>query len=142
MEEVAKLDKEKCRTKLNEMKQENEKWNKQLDKFDNELLDEARDSLSKITVGRDNISILLHNKMMKFKEFEDLTLMGELTEVSLDSFCEISLEKHFVKLRHELIYEIEFKLGKILSNGDLLLCGVYGQFRRDNEAVLLVIKAE
>lgn len=72
LEEVVKVDKKNFITKLKEMKIENEKWNKILDEYkvDIELINEARESLSKIAAERDSIGILLHNKVMKFKSLK------------------------------------------------------------------------
>lgn len=73
--------------------------------------------------------------------------MGELTLITLDSLSEISLEKHFNNLQdiffreynqyHEFNYE--FKSGKILSNGDLLLYVSFDdQYDNEQNVVLLV----
>ena len=139
LDTVSKVNKEQLVNKLNEMKQENEKWNRldklrngksNLFKVDNQILYEFRNSLSKVAVERDNFKCLLHKKMMKFREHKDQSLVGELSQVSLDSFNQISfkkqikeIEKRYNRLGLEVSFYFHVINGKILSNGDLLLCG-------------------
>ena len=91
---------------------------------------EFRNSLSKVAVERDNFKCLLHKKMMKFREHKDQSLVGDLSQVSLDSFNQISfkkqikeIEKRYNRLGLEVSFYFHVINGKILSNGDLLLCG-------------------
>ena len=82
------------------MKQENEKWNQRISEFkvDNQMLNQLRDSLSKIAFERDNFNSLLHNKMMKFKEYEDQSFVGELSQVSFDLLKQIVIRKHLEEI--------------------------------------------
>jgi hypothetical protein len=63
LDAILKVDKEKFIYKLNELKIENEKWNKHLDecRIDADLVDDIRSSISKFAIERENINQLLFN---------------------------------------------------------------------------------
>ncbi len=88
LDTLLKTDKDQFISKLNEIKNENEKWNKHLNeyKIDLELFDDLRNSLSKFAIERENINYLLFkSKLLEFKPIENIDI-GRLSTVVIDSF--------------------------------------------------------
>ena len=76
---------------------------------------------------QDKLSSLVNQqrKMIKFREHKDQSFVGELSQVTLDSIDEVNVRKHLEELERSYFFALSFliKHGKILSNGDLFLCG-------------------
>jgi len=105
------------------LKSENDKWNKCQNeyKIDSELVNNLRDSMSKLAIERENINQLLFNSQLL--EFEPIkteqVTIGTLSNVVIDSFeHKIDISKHIESLKN---FDIRFR--SFFSNGDFVLCG-------------------
>ena len=159
LEDALKVDKNTFADKIKEMKQENEKWNKSLDEFkvDNQLIDDLRDSVSKVDFQKDALNSQLLKRLLQFKENSDDLVLGEMSIVSLDSMNEINLNKYFndligeynIECSHEncdcdidihdpaLEVNLRFiKSSTIMKNGDLF---VFGEIENEFEIFVLVL---
>ena len=79
--------------------------------------------------------------MLKFKEYKDQSFVGELSQVSLDSFEQIFIKKHLEEdvTGLTIATSFEFKKGKILSNRDIVLFSEIRSWNVDSHDVVLAI---
>jgi hypothetical protein len=132
--------------KLNELKSENDKWNKCLNeyKIDSELVNDLRDSISKLAIERENINQLLFNSQLL--EFEPIKMeqvtIGTLSNVVIDSFeHKIEISKHIESLKNlgdnclYLGYNIEYC--SFFSSGDFVLYGYIPEAYGSSETTVI-----
>jgi len=132
LDTLLKTDKDQFISKLNEIKNENEKWNKHLNeyKIDLELFDDLRNSLSKFAIERENINYLLFkSKLLEFKPIENIDI-GRLSTVVIDSFeHKICFTKHIEELMKDYFHNKDYSFEPcansfaFLSNGDFIFSG-------------------
>lgn len=96
-EALLEINQKKFKTKLNEIKSEHIKWNKNLNDFkiDNQLTDQAMERISKLAIETENINELIFNgKMLNFDPIKNV-----LSFIQLNSFdYQIDLSKYFVEV--------------------------------------------
>ncbi len=116
LDTLMKINQKEFTSKINEMKIEQAKWNKRLDeyKIDNQLIDQARDSVSRLAVQTEKIRELIFNgKMLNFKPHLEASI-GSFSIEKLNSFSyQIDLSEHF----NEIISSTE-RLIKNDTNGN------------------------
>jgi hypothetical protein len=133
LEAVSTANNDVITSKLNELKSENDKWNKCLDehKIDSKLIDNLRDCISKFTIERENINQLLFNSQLL--EFEPIKMeqvsFGTLSNVVIDSFeHKIDISHHIKSIKGQLYddlvnSDLNIQYCGFFSNGDFVLCG-------------------
>ncbi len=141
LEAVSTANNDVITSKLNELKSENDKWNKCLDehKIDSKLIDNLRDCISKFTIERENINQLLFNSQLL--EFEPIKMeqisIGTLSNVVIDSFeHKIDISHHIKSIKRQLDddlvnSDLNIEYCGFFSNGDFVLCGTINETNDD-----------
>jgi len=103
--------KEKLTAELKTLRQDKEKWNKNIDEYqiNDQLIFQARESLTKLKFKRDKINKLLFDELLLFKSNTDKIAMGSLSKIVIDSSKlnqKLELKQHINELENS--YHVKF----------------------------------